>query len=283
MGLKEMVKAGAERIRRLPILSYILSRRPVRFWLQRLPGAHLLFGRGWDLLHPFDSFYGTDTSGYVPSDELPNSPLSSTKLHVYGGSQPSIIREALKQLPTLAHFTFVDLGCGKGRPMVVASEFGFKEVIGVELSPELADTAGRNIALVQGKFRDRSPMRVEVGDAAGFRFPEGNLVVFLYNPFGREVVERVVHNLEAALDDGAREIFVIYYNPVQGAVVDATAKFSRYFARTIPYAEDEQGFGPDEADPVVIWQAGAALAPKDGAGASIEVTKPNYRAELVSV
>ena len=123
-------------------------------------------------------------------------------------------------------------------------------------------------------------MRVETEDAGTFRFPAGNLLIFLYNPFGREVINLVLAAMETALAvEENRSIFVIYYNPVYGECFDRSPKLSRYFASTLPYAAEERGFGPDDADPVVIWQSGSAK-PLDGADARIVTTKPDARVAL---
>jgi predicted RNA methylase len=247
-----------------------------------LPGFRRIYGGGWDRVHPFDTRHGTHTGGYIPAENLPHSRFSDTKLHVYGGSQPSIVRAALRELPDLTGFTFLDLGAGKGRPALVASGFPFKEVVGVELAPQLVDIALDNVAIFQDRHPDRAPIRIENDDAAVYPLPAGDLVVFLYNPFGLEVMKRVVANMEAALKDESRSIFVIYYNPVYGGCFDASASFLRYYARTIAYASDEVGFGPDEADPVVIWQAGSVLPAKPGADATISITKPDFRCALIA-
>jgi SAM-dependent methyltransferase len=277
------VKRLIRSVAHAPGLRHLLFARAVQQRLQRVPGASLIYGRGWELLHPFDLQHGTETSGYVPPEELPGSVHGSTKLHVYGGSQPSIIRAALATLPALPSFTFIDLGCGKGRPLLVASEFPFRAAIGVELSAALAQSARRNLELYVRNVVPDCDLKVEVGDAAAFNFPAGDLCVFLYNPFGAEVMQRVVSNLEHILQNEARRVFVVYYNPVHGACWDASPFFSRYFAGTIPYAAEEIGFGPDEADPVVIWQAGRPLlAPRPGAESRIIVTTPDYRCALVA-
>ena len=116
--LRQMVISGVRAICRLPPLNLVLFSRGVRRRLQSLPGFHIIYGRGWDLIHPFDTLNGTDTSGYIPGEALPDSPFSVTKLHphCYGGSQPSIVRAALGKLPPLANFPFIDLGQARDAP-----------------------------------------------------------------------------------------------------------------------------------------------------------------------
>ena len=262
---------------RLPPLSLILFHPKVRRNLQSLPGLHFIYGSGWDRTHPFDALNGTDTSGLLPP---PNNPCSHTELHSYAGSQPSIVRASLRELPSVSNFTFIDLGAGKGRPVMVASEFPFQEVIGVELSSALVDLARKNLEIFRRLHPHCAPSRMENGDASVFAFPAGDLIIFLYNPFGEELIKRVVLNIEAALTSGAPSLFVIYYNPLFGACFDASPLLRRYYAGTIPYATVERGFGPDDADPVVIWQGGSTLSAKTGAGATIRIIDRD-RCELV--
>jgi SAM-dependent methyltransferase len=280
MLFKQTLSSLIRAIGRLPGIRKVLYQPIVRATIQTWPGFQRLYGTGWDLLHPFDRFQGTDTSGFVASEDLPSSPFDSSRKHVYGGSQPSIIRSTLATLPSLESYTFVDLGCGKGRPLLVASEFPFRDLLGVELSPSLAADAKRNAAILQERYPARVPIRIEVGDASTFSFPSGNLVVFLYNPFGEEVITKVVAGIETALAAKNRNLFIVYYNPIYGACFDASRALTRYFAATLPYSEEERGFGPDAEDPVVIWQTGAAASPRPGADALIEITNPGTRAEL---
>ena len=211
--------------------------------------------------------HGTETSGFVPSDKLKLSPFGANQVSMYAGSQPSIVRAALRELPSLQDYTFIDLGCGKGRPILVAAEFPFKEAIGVEFDPDLAECGRRNAANYRQRFTEGCPLRVETADAAAFVFPPGDLVVFLYNPFGPELIQRVVDNIEKTLAGGPRQLFVVYYNPVHSHCFDASPRLKRCFAATFPYATDEIGFGPDDTDAVVIWQAGDTYPVKPGADA----------------
>jgi hypothetical protein len=280
MSLKALVSDGARKISRLPGVSAILFNPRVRWCLQTLPGMRLVYGSGWELLHPFDAAIGVDMSGFVPGEQLSDSSFATSKAYAYGGSQPSIIREVLKSIPNLEDCTFIDLGAGKGRPVLVAAGFPFKEVIGVELSLPLAEAAQKNLAIARNRLSGCPPLRMVNGDAATFPYPPGNLVIFLYNPFGASVMMRVIANIQEALQNEQRSIWVIYYNPVQGECFDSSPVFRRYLARTIPYAADERGFGPDEADPVVVWQAGSLFPPEKGADVKISIVKPDNRSEL---
>ena len=280
MAVRQMLGSMIRAAARLPLVTVVLAHPSVRARLRELPGFSNLYLNGWSFAHPFDRLYRINTSAFVASEELVRSPIDGGRSGIYAGSQPSIIRTALRTLPPLEAFTFVDLGCGKGRPMIVASEFGFREIVGVELSEPLAADARRNAALLRRRLPDRVPIRVDVQDAGTYSYPDGDLVVFLYNPFGELVVRRVAARLQSLLELGQRRIFVIYYNPVHGHCFDAAAPFSRYFAAMLPYAAEELGYGPDENEAVVIWQAGSTLPRHPGAHARIRIKAADVRAEL---
>jgi SAM-dependent methyltransferase len=254
MNLKRVVAA----VGRVPIVSSLIRQPKARVLLKSLPGAKLLYGSGWDAVHPFDRIHGTHTSGFVSADQLPGHEAARAHAVFYAGSQPSVLREGLKQLPQLETCTFVDLGCGKGRPLLVASEFPFRNIVGVELSPELAKVAERNAAIIAERFPARTPIRIAVGDASDFPIPSGDVVLFLYNPFDVKLIAKVVQRVEAALRTESRSIYIAYYNPVAAHCFDASSFLTRRFARQIPCAAEELGYGPDESDLVIIWQGGAA-------------------------
>ena len=58
MSLKRSVISGVQAIGRLPPLSLILFHPKVRRNLQSLPVSHIIYGQGWDLIHPFDTLNG---------------------------------------------------------------------------------------------------------------------------------------------------------------------------------------------------------------------------------
>jgi SAM-dependent methyltransferase len=263
MNLKATIKLVLGAIGQTPIISAIIERKSVRKWLAKIPGLRLLYPSGWDRIHPFDRFHGTDTSGTATTKHLPVSAAIRDHAIDYAGSQPNVLRLALAKLPKLNSFTFLDLGCGKGRALLVASEFPFRDILGVELSSKLAQTTIRNAKIVSSRFPNRTAVRVSVGDASTYPLPAGDLVIFLYNPFSATLVANVVAGIEAALANEDRSIYVIYYNPIAGHCFDASSQLHRCFAKMLPYADQELGYGPDAEDPVVIWQGGTASIPMD--------------------
>ena len=164
---------------------------------------------------PFDLKRGTSTSGNVPLWRCHITSHNAQHGIRYQATGEAELVAAIAFLKEdLREFTFVDLGCGKGRALVVATELGFGAVLGVEFARELVDTAKNNLRTIGARSAS-----IIHGDAAEFQFPNGDLVVFLYNPFGRPVIERVAANL--ARSDAAK-LYVIYQKPVHAAQLDAS-------------------------------------------------------------
>lgn len=226
---------------------------PVRSVLVRLPLFRNIYD-GWRRQHPFDAQHGIDTSGSVPAEDCAPDAAMAKQISPYGGSQPSIVRAGVASLPDHDRFAFVDLGCGKARPLMVASEFPFRRLVGVEISPALADVARRNAAVIARRYPDRTPIEIQVADATAVSPPAERVVYFMYHPFGRGLVSALVDNIERQLGQGLQHAFFVYYNPVHADVLDRSLRFSRWHATTVPYAPDELGFGPDLSDTLVIWQ-----------------------------
>ena len=163
--------------------------------------------------HPFDQAHAVETSGLVRGEEIDSGSLSDLYITAYYGISPSSLRQALKLLPEPGDtYTFVDLGCGKGRALLVAAEGRFRRLTGVEISPELARIAQTNTA--------REPrIRIEQGDAATFAFPDEPLVLFLYHPFLPPLLRKVLRNLQRDRADSAHPTFLLYANPAYQRVI----------------------------------------------------------------
>lgn len=289
MALRDKVVAAARATLNSRLVSRIVHHRYLRQALRRLPAMNRIYvnrisQHGFGVPHPFDRAHGTNTIGLIYERGVHEETNDRGKgRFVYAGSQPSIVRAALRTLPPLDTYTFVDLGCGKGRAVIIASEFAFKDIVGVEFSTTLAQIGQANAAIVRRRFPNRVPIRTEVGDAATYSLPAGNLVIYLYNPFGEDLIGRVVTSVESAIAAEHRAVFVIYLNPVYGHCFDASQSLTRYFAAQIPYAPEELSFGPDESDCVVIWQSAVqAVAPLPGADGAFEVVVAGQRTVMLS-
>ena len=94
----------------------------------------------------------------------------------------------------------LSVGSGKGRVLFVAAEYPFRKVIGVEFSNALHDDAVANLKRYRFPKRRCADIEPVHADAREFEFPNDNLVIYLFNPFGEEVMEGMLANLERSLE-----------------------------------------------------------------------------------
>lgn len=153
--------------------------------------------------HAFDRRYAVNTRGY---GDLRYEPTPE-----------EIVHEMISKLPFDARdFVFVDLGSGKGKVLMLAAQYPFRRVVGVELWEDLHRIALENLERFR---RHRSCVAAEtvsvLMDAADFPMPEEPLVLYLINPFPEEIVVRVLANLERSLEKAPRRVYLLFYAPVR--------------------------------------------------------------------
>jgi len=124
-------------------------------------------------------------------------------------------------------FTFVDLGSGKGRALLMASDYPFLCVVGVELLPALHEIALQNLAQYHAESQKCFALESICADAATFDLPEDPLVIYLFNPFPEAGLRRVVTRLTESLDACRRPAYVVYHNPQLEPVLTEKGRFKR--------------------------------------------------------
>lgn len=146
----------------------------------------------------------------------------------YQPTEPELFREMIEALGIeYSGYTFLDLGSGKGRTLLMASEYPFRRVLGVELLPELNRIAQENIRLFEGEQRKCDTVESRCLDARVFEFPEEALVIYLFDPFPESGMVRVILNLERSLRALPRSVIVVYHNPLLAELFDASGLLKR--------------------------------------------------------
>jgi SAM-dependent methyltransferase len=201
--------------------------------------------------HPFDKRHGLDTAGYLSKRDLVTGHPNDAYLTGYSAVAPSVFRQMCRRwIDTLAArrrvqaFSFVDVGAGKGRALLLASELPFRKVIGVELSKELAHTAAQNIEKWKQEHCLRVPIRVVHQDILEFRWPRTPLLVYLYNPFEREMMEHLIERLQWAAKAGSRCVDVLYLNPAFGYLLTRSRQFRELWSERMIMSQEDQNADP---------------------------------------
>lgn len=177
--------------------------------------------------HPFDKQYGVKTHGPI---DLWKDPEDTSQ---YDAVAPSLFHEAIRRwqamLPAecsnISDYTFVDLGAGLGRALLLASQYPFREVMGVELGESLVKIAQQNISHWKSGGHAKCPIGIVAQDALSYQFPAGPLAVFMDNPFGERVTREVVARLRQVVESGGGPVNIIYVYPKQAALLADESKF----------------------------------------------------------
>jgi hypothetical protein len=190
------------------------ARRSIAFAAQNI--RHMVahrFAQHWDRDH------GVDTAGSIQLHSLtiigPNREYGNEAVC----TSPNSFDFMMQSLPRdLSAYTFVDIGSGKSRTLLLASHYNFAKIIGVEFAKELVSCARRNIASFRCDRQRCRDLTVVEADAAQFEFPNTPLVLFFYNPFAQGVFDIVLGNIVASLKAHKRDCHIIYGSSSHNAI-----------------------------------------------------------------
>lgn len=184
----------------------------------------------------FDQEFGTVTAPIIGQFDL-GSKVSFDRWEKSVRYVPSPTKVVAQVLDELRHYctayeayTFIDIGAGLGRNLLLASHFPFRKVIGVEIATELAEVAKRNIEIYHSTKQKCYDLEMACVDALDFQFPSDNLVLYFYWPFPEEVSRKFVKRLEEHLLKQDAHVVLIFLNGVFSAVEQ-----SSYFDQEFTY------------------------------------------------
>lgn len=191
------------------------------------------------ILDDFDRQYGTDTATKRQIWELDVSSKNARFGRRYQPSDESEIeaaRDFIGQPPD--RFTFIDLGSGKGRCLIIAARLGFRSVVGVEFARELSEIAQSNLK----KVGLETVLALHM-DATDYVFPPGSMLIYMANPFRAEVMSKVIDNLrQRCVQWPGDDVYVVYQRPECRELLD-DAPFLEHLGH------------PVGREDIVIWKA----------------------------
>ena len=207
-------------------------------------------------IHPFDQMHGVDTSGLVPAKHLVTGHANDEHVTAYYGVAPSILRSLIHQwretIPPHPNssYTFIDIGAGKGRGLLVASEYQFRSVIGIELNPALAAVARQNVAhwtatrAADPTAAPLAPIEVIEQDALDFTFPNTPTLLFLFHPFEAPVLRKLLRNIETRFAQrpprsSEPALDIIYVNAECANVLDRNPAFAQLFLENVKMTPED--------------------------------------------
>jgi SAM-dependent methyltransferase len=195
--------------------------------------------------------HGVDTSGLVPAKHLTTGHVNDKHVTAYYGVAPSILRsliarwrETIPPYP-ISSYTFIDIGAGKGRGLLVASELRFRKVIGIELNPALAAVAQQNVEHWIRSHREDStaprlaPIEVIEQDALDFHLPGTPALLFLFHPFDAPVLKQLLRRIETQFATRPDTLDLIYVNAECANVLNRNPAFTQLFFDNVKMSPED--------------------------------------------
>ena len=214
-------------------------------------------------VHPFDQAHGVDTSGLVPAKHLTTGHAHDEHVTAYYGVAPSILRALIARwretVPPhpISSYTFLDIGCGKGRALLVASELHFRGVVGIELNPNLAAVARANVEAWKGSHAADStapllaPIEILEQDALELTLPATPTLIFLFHPFEAPLLRKLLRRIETQIAENTKlaplnrssastpAVDILYVNAECASVLDRNPAFKRLFIGQVPMSPED--------------------------------------------
>jgi SAM-dependent methyltransferase len=196
---------------------------------------------------PFDLRYGVDTSGLIAGRQLRSGHPHDAANCSYWGTASSLFdgalgrwQETLAETPyAIRDYTLIDIGCGKGRVLMLASNLPFRKILGVELSPALAKIAHQNLAKWQTLPHLCDDIAVLQADALEVPFPDSPILVYLFNPFNDHVTKLLLDRLILLCQSRSTPIDVVYTRPEHDGLFRQRPQIQLLWSGDIPFSEED--------------------------------------------
>jgi hypothetical protein len=109
-------------------------------------------------------------------------------------------------------YSFIDYGSGKGKAMLMASDYPFKTITGLEYAKRLHDIAAENCRTYRNPNQQCHSLKPTLVDVLEYTPPPGPIVCFMCNPFDHTTLRTVFNSWRARFEAGEREIRILYLN-----------------------------------------------------------------------
>lgn len=179
--------------------------------------------------------FGIKTTAITPA-------RNAEYFHYQGAGYSMVIRMLNDLVKGREDFHFIDIGCGKGRVLIVAESCGFRQITGIELYPDLLKTAAENIKSYSARRND-SVITLLQENALHYNYLNEPAIYFLFNPFSEEILKHVLLKI---VQSTRSETWFIYMNPRYAKVFaelginkDRVYK-TRWYTEAIIYKLDAQ-------------------------------------------
>jgi tRNA G46 methylase TrmB len=189
----------------------------------------------------FDKRYNVETARIIKTGELETKSKNWKYAVRY---EPTDSKYSFTQILSsfgihYPDYTFIDMGSGKGRVLMLASMLPFKKIIGVEFSESLIETAKTNLTRFPEDLQLCKNIELLSMDASEYSFPDPaeKFVLFMNNPFHKIIMEKVMENLTKSFHANPRRIILIYINPRYSSVLESLSFMKKHEYREDPNSD----------------------------------------------
>jgi len=187
-----------------------------------LVGLYSILDYGWDI------WYGTDTMGMVELEELEIHSKNKEYGVMYQPTNARLFKKIMSVIRFPENSVFVDFGAGKGRVLLLAAQYPFRRITGVEFSGELVNICRQNIVQHRKRVNGNKEISIIHSDAVDYSIENDANVFFFFNPFTEEVMVKVLENIYCSFKMSNREIFIIYHKPESASVFNQCSWLKLY-------------------------------------------------------
>jgi len=112
----------------------------------------------------------------------------------------------MKKLKLPKDYGFVDIGCGKGKVLLLAKKYGFEKIYGIEFSEKIYNIACSNVE----KFEN---IQVTNMDATEYSFKPNQTIFYFFGLDNELMLNKVLDNISESLKSHPRPAWIIYLVP----------------------------------------------------------------------
>ena len=182
-----------------------------------------------------------NTNTFLKKKEVDTENENASHGIYYVGSRTSTFNEIFEFLNDvtndgLEQYQFVDLGCGKGKTLIMFLEkkkFKSKhKAIGIDYDNYLLSIANKNLT----KLKMNKLSSLINDDAIFFTkyIQSKNIILYLYNPFDWYILEKVLAETVKKLE----KVFIVYIDPVHKTDIYDFGGFNRVAEKIGKYTSD---------------------------------------------
>lgn len=161
----------------------------------------------------FDLRFGTDSFRRATLSELGTEQKTGYDFAGWGTCpvNESFFHEMMRaSAADLSRFTFIDVGAGKGKALMLATEYPFRRILGVEIDEQLVSIARRNLTRYQSKRRKKVAVELLCQDFLQWPVPREPALLFFNDPFPYHLADRALAHVEASVRAHPRPLLVLY-------------------------------------------------------------------------